>query len=185
MKATRLFLAICFFTISLSSNAQKLEKGTWLTGGTLSYINQNIKSVNNSNYSSTQGIFIGIVNVANMISSNLALGANITYLTTTASSTSAAVLGPSARIYFTNQKPSKVFFLGDVGFNTRGGDARYNLGLGLANFVSDNVSIDITGTYGNSFSSPFSTNNVLNSDFSYSVIALQVGLQVYLPKRKK
>ena len=164
---------------------QKLEKGTWLTGGTLSYINQNIKSVNNSNYSSTQGIFIGIVNVANMISSNLALGANITYLTTTASSTSAAVLGPSARIYFTNQKPSKVFFLGDVGFNTRGGDARYNLGLGLANFVSDNVSIDITGTYGNSFSSPFSTNNVLNSDFSYSVIALQVGLQVYLPKRKK
>jgi hypothetical protein len=54
-----------------------------------------------------------------------------------------------------------------------------HIGAGLANFVSNYVSIDITGTYGNSFSS----SNGLSS-FRSDVIGLQVGLQIYLPKKK-
>ena len=190
MKTTKLFFAIGLLTISLSSNAQKLEKGTWLVGGNLSYINQTVKYTGTlSQYqpaSNTYGVFLASLNGANMVTENLAIGANVTYLNSSGSSTSAALLGPVARVYFTNEKPSKVFLLGDLGFNTQGGSARYNVGLGLANFVSDYVSIDITGTYGNTFSSPFFTNNAyLNNDISYSVITLQVGLQVYLPKRKK
>ena len=194
MKATRLFLAICFFTISLSSNAQKLEKGTWLTGGTLSYINQTVSykktsplPVYSPSSSNTQGSFIASLNVANMVSKNVALGASVTYLTSTGLYTSsAAVLGPTARVYFTNEKPSKVFLLGNLGFNTQGGSANYNVGLGLANFLSDYVSVDITGTYGDTFNSPFSNNGLYTSsaDYSFSVFALQVGLQIYLPKKK-
>ena len=193
MKATKLFFAISLLTISLSSNAQKLEKGTWLTGGTLSYVNQTVKYTNTSPFSApsstsnTQGAFIASFNVANMVSKNVALGANVTYLTAFGlSSSSVAVLGPAARVYFTNEKPSKVFLLGNVGFNTKGGSASYNAGLGLANFLSDYVSIDITGTYGNTFNSPFSTNNLSSNsaDYSVSIFALQVGLQIYLPRKK-
>jgi hypothetical protein len=117
-----------------------------------------------------------------MVSKEFAVGGKITYLNVTGGSN--AVVGPVARYYFNNEKSSKVFVLGDAGFNTSGGAAAYNVGLGLANFESNYVSVDITGTYGNSFSLGGVPQSQSSSNFSVSSIALQVGLQVYLPKKK-
>jgi hypothetical protein len=54
----------------------------------------------------------------------------------------------------------------------------------LANFVSNYVSVDLTGTYGNSFTLGGIQQTQGSSSTSTSVFALQLGLQVYLPKKK-
>ncbi|MEA5458803.1 hypothetical protein VB796_07135 [Arcicella sp. LKC2W] len=169
------FVALCLFTSSFIAHSQAsetpikynnnyLDKGTWLIGGNLSYLN-----------SSGADILYGSLSGAKMISKNVALGANILYV----SSGSNTILGPQARYYFNNERSSKFFLLGNVNFNTEGGSPNYSVGAGLANFVSDYVSIDITGNYGNSFNS-----NNLSSSRS-NLISLLVGLQIYLPKKKQ
>jgi hypothetical protein len=163
-------LATSFFSYSqakennIQVNTSYLEKGTWLIGGNLSYLN-----------ASGADVFFGSISGSKMISKNVALGANIFYI----SSGSNTIIGPQARYYFNNERSSKFFFLGGLGLRTEGGSANYSIGAGLANFVNNYVSIDITGTYGNSFSS----SNGLSS-FRSDVIGLQVGLQIYLPKKK-
>lgn len=170
MYTQKLIFSLCLLASSFFAHSQEtinqakyLEKGTWLIGGNLSYLN-----------ASGADIFYGNLSGAKMISKNIALGANILYI----SSGSSAIIGPQARYYFNNERSSKFFFLGGLGFRTEGGSTNYSVGAGLANFVSDYVSIDITGTYGNSFSS--SGLSLYKSD----VIGLQAGLQIYLPKRK-
>jgi hypothetical protein len=140
-----------------------IDKGTWLIGGNLSYLN-----------TSGADLFYGSLSGAKMISKNVALGANILYV----SSGSNTIIGPQARYYFNNERSSKFFLLGNVNFRTEGGSPNYSVGAGLANFVSDYVSIDITGSYGNSFSS--SGLSLRRTD----TISLLVGLQIYLPKKK-
>jgi hypothetical protein len=182
MNIKKVILSMSLLATSFLSNAQKLEKSTWLIGGNLSYLNvrQTVNSGFGGSNSYTSGLFIGSLSAATMVSEEIALGGKISYLNS--SGFSSAVIGPSARLYFNNEKPSKVFLLGDLGFNTNGGKANYNVGLGLANFLNDFISIDITGTYGNSFTAGSVTQS--SSDDSISVIALQVGLQIYLPKKK-
>jgi hypothetical protein len=202
MYTKKLLFALCLLASSFIAHSQAqeiatqtsnsfLEKGTWLVGGNLSYINVTQTFNYNSSFggpnSYTSGLFLGSVSLASMISKEFALGGKITYITSSASglgSSSNAIIGPTARIYFTNEKPSKVFFLGDAGFNTSGGSAAYSVGLGLANFVSNYVSFDITGTYGNSFTLGGIQQTQGSSSTTASVFALQVGLQVYLPKKK-
>jgi hypothetical protein len=158
----------------------------------LSYINATQKINGGSSLgfpnSYNYGLFLGSLSLASMISKEFAIGGKITYITASSigisGSSSNAVIGPTARLYFSNEKASKVFLLGDVGFNTNGGSSAYNVGLGLANFVSNYVSIDITGTYGNSFSLGGVPQTQSTPVSTASVFALQVGLQIYLPKRK-
>jgi hypothetical protein len=161
-----------------------LEKGTWLIGGNLSYLNVTQKNNNGfgGNISRSSGLFIGSVSLASMLNDQIALGGKVTYFNS--SGFDNAVIGPTARLYFSSNKPSKVFLLGDVGFNTSGGDASYNGGLGLANFISNYVSIDITGTYGNTFTLGGVPQSQSSSNLSVGVFALQIGIQIYLPKRK-
>jgi hypothetical protein len=201
MYTKKLFFALCLLASSFIAHSQAqeiatqtsnsfLEKGTWLVGGSLSYINatQTLKYPSSfggpSSY--TSGLFLGSISLASMVSKEFALGAKVTYLTSSSSGISGSniVAGPTARIYFTNEKSSKVFFLGDVGLNTNGGTAAYSLGLGLANFVSNYVSVDLTGTYGNSFTLGGVQQTQGSSSTSTSVFALQLGLQVYLPRKK-
>ena len=200
MYTKKLLFSFCLLASSFFAHSQEtvkqinnsyLEKGTWLVGGNLSYLNVTQKINTSSSFggtnSFTSGLFIGSVSLASMLTNQIALGGKITYLTSSTSglgSGSNAVIGPAARFYFNNEKPSKVFLLGDAGFNTSGGGAAYNVGLGLANFVSNYVSIDITGTYGNSFSLGGVQQSQTSSNFSVSAFALQVGLQIYLPKKK-
>ena len=200
MYTKKLLFALCLLASSFVSHSQALEttnqtnnsylqKGALLIGGNLSYLNIT-QSFSTGGFggtnSYTSGIFIGSVSLASMLTNQIAIGGKITYLNSSnygIGSSSNAVIGPTARLYFNNEKSSKVFLLGNVGFNTSGGGAAYDVGLGLANFVSNYVSIDITGTYGNSFAlngiqtQPSSVLNV-------SAFALQVGLQIYLPKKK-
>ena len=202
MYTKKLLCSICLLASSFITHSQAqeitnkttnsyLEKGTWLVGGNLSYVNVTQKLNGNPSLGSinsfTSGLFIGSVSLASMVTNQLAIGGKITYLNSSTSglgSGSNAVIGPTARLYFNNERPSKVFLLGDAGFNTSGGGAGYSVGLGLANFVSNYVSIDITGTYGNSFSLGGIQQTQSNSSLSVSAFALQVGLQVYLPKKK-
>ena len=157
-----------------------LEKGTWLLGGGLSYINVSTKY---GNQSVSNGLFLGAVSAANMVSPNFAIGGKVTYANV--SNSGAAILGPMARYYFNNNQSSMPFLLGEVTFNTQGGNAGYNLGLGLANFVSKNVSIDMTATYGNSYTVGGIPSGTTSSSYvSVGVFALQAGLQIYLPQRK-
>jgi hypothetical protein len=149
--------------LETTNQTNYLEKGTWLIGGNLSYLN-----------ASGADIFYGNLSGAKMISKNVALGANILYV----SSGSNTIIGPQARYYFNNEKSSKFFVLGGLGIRTEGGSPNYSVGAGLANFISDYVSIDIIGTYGNSFSSSGL------SSYKSDVIGLQVGLQVFLPRKK-
>jgi hypothetical protein len=183
MNIKKIIVVLCLLATSFLSNAQKLEKGTWLIGGNLSYLNvrQTVNSGFGGSNSYTSGLFIGSLSAATMVSEEIALGGKISYLNSFLG-LSTAVIGPSARLYFNNEKPSKVFLLGDLGFNTNGGQANYNVGLGLANFLNDFISIDITGTYGNTFTADNIPQS--SSNGSMSVIALQVGLQIYLPKKK-
>lgn len=175
MHTKKLLFSFCLLAWSFFANSQAqettsqtsdsyLQKGTWLVGGNLSYVN-----------SSGADVFFGSLSGSKMVSKNVALGANILYV----SSGSNAIIGPQARYYFNNEKSSKFFFLGGLGIRTEGGSPNYNVGAGLANFVSNYVSIDITGTYGNSLGTS-SGLSVYRSD----IIALQVGLQIYLPKKK-
>ncbi len=200
MYTQKLLFALCLSASSFFAHSQVLEnaqtsnsylqRGALLIGGNLSYLNvtQNYNSGSFGGTNSyTSGIFIGSVSLASMVTNQIAVGGKITYLNSSnyvlGSNGSNAVIGPTARLYFNNERPSKVFLLGDVGFNTSGGGAAYDVGLGLANFVSNYVSIDITGTYGNSFS----INGIQtqpNSVLNVSAFALQVGLQIYLPKKK-
>jgi len=202
MYSKKLFLAFCLLASSFIARSQAqestkpivnsyLEKGTCLIGGNLSYINATQKFNSGSSVgfpnSYTTGVFIGSVSLASMLSKEFALGGKITYIAASnflSSGSSNAVIGPTARFYFPNEKSSKVFFLGDVGFNTSGGPAAYNLGLGLANFVSNYVSIDLVGTYGNSFTLGGIQQAQSTSASTASIFALQVGLQIYLPKKK-
>jgi hypothetical protein len=201
MYTKKLLFALCLLASSLTAHSQAqeitnqtsnsfLEKGTWLVGGNLSYTNITQKytgTIFTGQNSFTSGIFIGSVSLASMVSNEFAVGGKITYINTSSfglGSGSNALIGPLARYYFNNEKTSKVFLLGDAGFNTSGGSAAYNVGLGLANFVSNYVSIDITGTYGNSFSLGGITQTQSSSNYSVSSLALQVGLQIYLPKKK-
>jgi hypothetical protein len=196
MYTKKLLLSFCLLVFSFIARSQAqepttqpvvntyLQKGTWLIGGNLSYVNVNQKSNNGfgGNVSRSSGLFIGALSLASMVNDQLALGGKVTYLN--ASGFDNAVIGPTARLYFSNNKPSKVFLLGDVGFNTSGGDASYNGGLGLANFLSEFVSLDITATYGNTFTLGGIPQSQSSSSLSVGVFALQVGLQIYLPKKK-
>ena len=186
MYTKKILLAICLLASSIISHSQTLEKGTWLTGGTLSYVNVSQKDPYSS-VSISNGAFIGAVSLANMVTSDLAVGVKASYLNS--NNIGFGNIGPSVRYFFHNEKPSKVFLLGDVGFSignalyTNNSKAAYAVGLGLANFLSDYVSVDITGTYGNTFSTS-GVQQVGNGSSSVGVIALQVGLQIYLPKKK-
>jgi hypothetical protein len=186
MYTKKLLFVLCLLASSFISHSQTLEKGTWLTGGTLSYINVSQKDPYTS-VSVSNGAFIGAVSFANMVTSDLAIGVKASYLNS--NSIGFGNIGPSIRYFFHNEKPSKVFLLGDVGFSvgnafyTSNSKAGYAVGLGLANFLSDYVSIDITGTYGNTFSSS-GIQQVGSGSNNVGVIALQVGLQIYLPKKK-
>jgi hypothetical protein len=175
MYTKKLLFALCLLASSLIGRSQAqeitnqtsnsiLEKGTWLVGGNLSYLN-----------SSGADVFYGSLSGSKMISKNVALGANILYV----SSGSNMIIGPQARYYFNGEKSSKFFFLGGLGIRTEGGTTNYSVGAGLANFVSDYVSIDIIGTYGNSFNSSSGL-----TSYRSDLIGIQVGLQVYLPKKK-
>lgn len=185
----QIFVALCLFIAPVIAKGQAqespkqdeklyLDKGIWLLGGNLSYINVSTKYGNQS-YSS--GIFLGSIAAANMVTPNVAIGGKITYINS--SDTGAAILGPMARYYFNNNKPVMPFLSGEVTFNTDGGGAGYNLGAGLANFLSKNVSIDMTATYGNSYSlGGIPSGGASNSMRpSIGVFALQVGLQIYIP----
>jgi hypothetical protein len=157
MNIKKIIVVLCLLATSFLSNAQKLGKGTWLVGGGLSYLN-----------ASGANVFLGNLSGFNMVSKNIALGANVTYI----SSGSTLIAGPQARYYFNREKPSKFFLLSSINFNTESSSGTFNVGAGLANFISDYVSIDITGNYGSSFS------------YISNVVSLQVGLQIYLPKKK-
>lgn len=183
------FVALCLLVTPIISNGQAkdssqkdgeiyLDKGTWLLGGNLSYINVSTKY---GNQSISNGLFLGSVSAANMVSPKVAVGGKITYLN--ASNSGVAVLGPMARYYFNNNKPAMPFLLGEVTVNTNGGSAGYNLGAGVANFLSKNVSIDMTATYGNSYSLGGIPSGGTSTSMSPSigVFALQIGLQIYIP----
>lgn len=186
------FFLLCFGLLSFISHAQILEKKTWLIGGSLSY-----SSVTQTSYYSsyggtyypsyplntyTTGSFFGSITAMNMITKVVALGAKATYYNV--SGNDYGIFGPSLRIFIPNEKSSKVFLLSDVGFNTLPNtDTGYNVGLGLANFVSKNISIDIVGVYGNSFSKG-NTTQISSGRIPLSSLSLQVGLQVYLPIKK-
>jgi hypothetical protein len=178
-------LASSFFAHSQAQETPKqasdtyLETGTWLLGGGLSYINVSTKY---GNQSISNGLFLGAISAANMVSPNIAIGGKVTYANI--SNSGAAILGPMARYYFNNNKPTMPYLMSEVTFNTQGGSAGYNFGLGLANFVSKNVSIDMTATYGNSYTVGGIPSGTTSSSVSVGVFALQAGLQIYLPKRK-
>jgi hypothetical protein len=191
--------------ISFLSNAQKLEKGTWLVGGNLTYLNvsQKVSSIGGygGSYGSGSGaygggygggygtanpattystnIFIGSLSFAKMATKYFALGGKVSYLNS--GGVDAAVIGPTSRFYVNYDKPSTFFLMGDLGFNTKGGSASYDFGIGLSNLLSEHISVDIIGTYGNSFTS---NGTQSNSGSDISIYALQVGLQILLPQRK-
>jgi hypothetical protein len=163
MYTKKIVFVLCFLASSFMANSQTLEKGTWLVGGELSYLN-----ANGSN------LFLGNINSSKMVSKSVALGIDATYITPG----NVTILGPQVRYYFNGVKSSKLFFLGNLGIDTSFGDIRHSEGVGLANFLNDYVSVDIIATYGNSFKG-----NGLNT-YRSDIIGLQVGLQIYLPKKK-
>lgn len=198
-------MIICFIVLSYISNAQKLEKGTWLVGGNLTYLNvsQKVSSIGGygGSYGSGSGaygggygggygtanpattystnIFVGSLSFAKLATKYFALGGKVSYLNS--GGVDAAIIGPTSRFYVNYDKPSTFFFMGDLGFNTKGGSASYDFGIGLSNLLSEHISVDIIGTYGNSFTSNGTQSNT-NNDIS--IYALQVGLQILIPKRK-
>ena len=163
MNTKKLLFAISLLASSFIARSQTLEKGTWLIGGGLSYINSN-----------GADLFLGNINSSKMVSKSIALGIDATYI----SSGSVGIFGPQIRYYFNGVKSSKLFFLGNLGIDTSFGNARHSEGVGLANFLSDYVSIDIIATYGNSFKG-----NGINF-YKSDIIGVQIGLQIYLPKKK-
>ena len=161
-----LLLVFFIFTTTLLLNAQQLEKGTAIVGLSGAYIN-------------VSGSGIGIVNGSylGMLNSNIALGGFLNFLS--GGNTSVVTLGPSLRGYLTNTGTSRPFLLGNLGINTSSGGVTYNGGIGLSNFLNEHIAVDIAATYGNSI-----TLGGINSSSSSGVFAIQLGFQVFLPKKK-
>jgi hypothetical protein len=193
MYSKKIVLLIILSTISFFTNAQKIEKGTCFIGGNLTYLNTSQTNFNGGGYgggysvSTTYktSIFIGALSFSKMATKYFAIGGKISYLGSSNSTTNSAVIGPTARLYINNEKPSTFFILGDLGLNTNGASASYDFGIGLSNLVSEHISIDIIGTYGNSFTSNGTQSSNNNSNIDISVFALQVGLQILLPKKNR
>lgn len=193
------FLFTLFFPDSKAQDSTKhdaityLDKGNWLLGGNLSYLNITTTYSVNSGYgggytsgtsSSTEGVFLGSISAAKMLNSYFAIGGKVTYINS--SGKDASFLGPTLRVYINNAgKRILPFLLGELNFSTKQGySTNYNAGLGLSCFLNKQVSFDVTATYGNKFS----INEVYQSQNttiqSFGIFALQVGLQVFLPKKK-
>lgn len=199
-------LPLCFlFTIflfkvkaqdSTKHTTPYLDKGTWLLGGNLSYLNVRTTYISNGGFggsygsgygntvSSTEGLFLGSISAAKMLNSYFAIGGKATYINS--SGKDAAFLGPTLRIYINNDgKRILPFMLGELNFSTKEGSlTNYNAGLGLSCFFNKQVSFDVTATYGNNFSInevPQKQNSIYES---FGVFALQVGLQIFLPTKK-
>jgi hypothetical protein len=187
-----------FFPVAKAQDSTKhdtityLDKGTWLLGGNLSYLNITTTYNVNSGYgggytsgtsSSTEGLFLGSISAAKMLNSYFAIGGKVTYINS--SGKDAAFLGPTLRIYINNDGKSILpFMLGELNFSTKeGGTTNYNAGLGLSCFFNKQVSFDVTATYGNKFSINEVPQRQNNTYESFGIFALQVGLQIYLPKK--
>ena len=120
----QIFLALCFSCTLFFTNAQDsiktstityLDKGTWLLGGNLSYLN--VTTTYNSPNSgfggqfgspgfgnltpTTEGLFLGSISAAKMLNSYFAVGGKVTYINS--SGKDAAFLGPTLRIYINNE----------------------------------------------------------------------------------
>ena len=97
-----------------------------------------------------------------------------------------AFLGPTLRIFISNEgKTVLPFMLGELNFSTQKGSlTNYNVGLGLSCFLNKQVSFDVIATYGNNFSINEISQKQNTNYQSFGIFALQVGLQIYLPKKK-
>ncbi|MCU0467468.1 MAG: hypothetical protein MUF58_02620 [Arcicella sp.] len=198
-------MAFCLFFILFVSiaNAQDstqhltktyLDKGTWLLGGSLSYLNVKTTNIVNNGFggtgntiTSTQGIFLGSITGLKMLNSYFAVGGKITYLGNSNSYRKDAVfIGPALRIYISNEGRNILpFMLGELNLSTKEGySTSYNTGLGLSCFFSKQVSLDITATYGSDFSINKTPQNLNTNLTSFGIFAFQLGLQIYLPREK-
>lgn len=200
----QILLALCLSFTFFFTNAQDstkytattyLDKGTWLLGGNLSYLN--VTTTFNSTgggyggggygntSSSTERLFLGSISAAKMLNSYFTIGGKATYINS-GGGKDAAFLGPTLRIYITNEGKSILpFMLGELNFSTKEGTStNYNAGLGLSCFFNKQVSFDVIATYGNNFSINEVPQSQNTNYQSFGIFALQVGLQVYLPKKK-
>ena len=205
-KQYSLVFCLSFALFSFNTKAQDstkhtttyLDKGTWLLGGNLSYLNVITSYISNgggfggtyggagygSTISSTEGLFLGSISAAKMLNSYFAVGGKVTYINS--SGKDAAFLGPTLRIYINNEGKSILpFMLGELNFSTKeGSSTNYNAGLGLSYFFNKQVSFDVTATYGNNFSINQVPQKQNTTYESFGIFALQVGLQIFLPQKK-
>ena len=142
-------IIVSTFIISFTSKAQKLEKGTWLVGGNLTFLNISQKvpvgsfgggyggqfGGYGSGYSSSPSpttsvstnIFVGSLSLSKMATKYFAIGAKASYINT--GGVDGSILGPTTRFYVNYDKPSTFFLTGDYGWNTNGGGTALILGL--------------------------------------------------------
>ena len=207
MFKNKYLLALCLLFTLFVNNAKAqdstkytttyLDKGTWLLGGNLSYLNVTTTYISNGGFggsygsgygntvSSTEGLFLGSISAAKMLNSYFAIGGKATYIDS-GGDKYAAFLGPTLRIYINNEGKSILpFMLAELNFSTKkGGATNYNAGLGLSCFFNKQVSFDITATYGNNFSINEVPQRQNTTYESFGIFALQVGLQIFLPTKK-
>jgi hypothetical protein len=204
MYTKKLLFVLCLLASSFFAHSQALEtikqegntylyKGTWLLGTNLSYLNlkQTISFQSGGQiqtFSGSSEIFTGSIAAAKLVTSTIGIGGRITYINS--NGFDAAVVGPLVRVYLNNNKPVIPFISGELSFNTqKGTKTGYNAGLGVAFFLNKNVSFDLTGNYGNTYSINGYAQNTVGlgsslTDVSSNIFSLQVGLQIYLPKKK-
>ncbi len=162
----KLFFALALIATSFVSNAQKLKKGTNLIGGNISYLN-------------VEGgeALLASIPFSKMLSNSFALGGNLTYVNY-GGRTSSLIVGPQAKYYFNGEKALKPYLIGNLGVDLERPTLGYGAGVGLANFLNDYVSIDLTATYGTTtnYASVYTAS-------SRNTFLVQVGFQIYLPKK--
>lgn len=149
-----------------TANAQQLDKGAWLVGGSLGFESAKIGSVNTSTFYLNP-------NVGTFLANKVAAGLAFSYYN---SSTTLMSMGPFMRGYI---QMGKAYLFGHLRFeytNVSGGGIsgdQFGMGAGpaLGVFLNDNVGLEGIFDY-----------HIPDFDNSGSSIAFNIGLQVYLHK---
>ena len=159
MKKLITLLVLVFIT--LQTNAQ-IEKGTWLLGGSASFSSNATTGAGNSNFTTVISPMAGY-----FIKDKLAIGTQVAFQSQSSVYSSFSI-APFVRYYFLpKDKKLNLFGNGSFGYQstsyTIGGSASttsWQLAAGPELFITDNIGLTFTLSYGSSSSGNSSMNTV-------------------------
>lgn len=152
----KIFYSLIFLMSFIDQVSAQTDRGTWLLGGSASYLRSN-----------GRGSLVLNPSVGYFLVNHLAGGAQLNLVAITGSTSWS--LGPFAKWYFYGDERGR--FYGTVGLNIGSGagsdfDTGYSFGAGYAKFLNTSISIDFGAQY-------------LRTGESNGIFSLGAGFQIH------